>query len=59
MDLGNALGPRYEWNNLIRRDFVNGIVVVNVPGSQSVTNPLGASFINTGNQVSKENLCSN
>ncbi len=30
-DLGTALGERYEWQGLIRRDFKGGMVLVGEP----------------------------
>lgn len=41
VDLGEAKGPRYSWNHLLRRDFADGIVLVNQPGepTQTVTLP--------------------
>jgi hypothetical protein len=35
--LGNALGGRYTWNGLLRRDFQNGIVLLNPPQSPTVS----------------------
>lgn len=32
-DLGPALGGRYEWRGLQRRDFERGVVLVNLPGA--------------------------
>lgn len=32
-ELGDARGPRYEWNGLLRRDFERGFVLVNEPES--------------------------
>ena len=36
-DLGAPLNQRYKWNGLFRRDFENGTVLVNQPGSPSRT----------------------
>lgn len=36
-DLGDALGPRYRWNDLWRRDFAGGTVLVNDPESSGRT----------------------
>jgi hypothetical protein len=44
VDLGDPQGPRYLWNNLLRRDFENGIVLMNPPGKATVTASLGDSF---------------
>ena len=38
IDLGNAIGQRYNWLQFIRRDFDNGSVVLNLPGAD--TEPL-------------------
>jgi hypothetical protein len=35
--LGAALGPRTTWNNLERRDFERGLVLLNEPGAQTTT----------------------
>jgi hypothetical protein len=35
-DLGHALGPRYPDDGLIRRDFTDGIVLLNEPGRSTV-----------------------
>jgi Hypothetical glycosyl hydrolase family 15 len=44
VNLGEATGSRYDWNNLLRRDFTGGIVLVNPPGSPtqtvSLSNPM-------------------
>ncbi len=36
-ELGEALGARYTWNHLIRRDFTGGMVLVNPPGEPTQT----------------------
>jgi Hypothetical glycosyl hydrolase family 15 len=43
-DLGMALGDRYRWNGLFRRDFSCGVVLVNQPQQSTVTVDLGAEF---------------
>lgn len=43
-DLGDAVGPRYRWNGLWRRDFSRGVVLVNDPGAGNVTVSLGGSY---------------
>jgi hypothetical protein len=49
--LGDAKGPRYTWNGLVRRDFTLGTVLVNQPGSSTVTASLGATYLDlTGAQ---------
>jgi hypothetical protein len=37
VNLGEASGPRYGWNNLLRRAFTGGTVLVNPPGSSTQT----------------------
>jgi hypothetical protein len=37
VSLGEATGSRYEWSNLLRRDFTDGTVLVNPPGSPTQT----------------------
>jgi len=37
VNLGEATGPRYIWDNLLRRDFAGGMVLVNPPGAPTVT----------------------
>jgi hypothetical protein len=37
VDLGEASGPRYSWNHLLRRDFAGGMVLVNQPGEPTQT----------------------
>jgi hypothetical protein len=45
VDLGDPKPPgRYRWNNLFRRDFVRGMVLVNQPGSSTVTVDLGGTY---------------
>ena len=36
-NLGQAAGPRYSWNNLLRRDFSAGMVLLNPPGEPTRT----------------------
>ncbi|MDP2675360.1 MAG: putative glycoside hydrolase [Dehalococcoidia bacterium] len=42
-DLGAALGPRYSWNGLWRRDFEGGFALVNPPGGSTRSANLGAT----------------
>ena len=42
-NLGDATGPRYAWQGLLRRDFSGGTVLVNPPESAPVAVDLGAS----------------
>lgn len=44
VQLGNALGARYTWNGLIRRDFQNGMVLINLPQSSTVTVSLPGTY---------------
>jgi hypothetical protein len=37
IDLGDALGPRYAWEGLFRRDFAEGVALVNQPDSPTRT----------------------
>jgi Hypothetical glycosyl hydrolase family 15 len=47
LDLGDALGARYDWGGFIRRDFDGGIVVTREPdiGSATFTVPAGYTRI--------------
>lgn len=45
-DLGNAAGARYTWNNLMRRDFKNGMVLLNEPQAPTRTVTLPGAFKN-------------
>jgi hypothetical protein len=57
VSLGNPEGARYEWNGLIRRDFENGIVLVNPPAQPTVTVKLGSGYTNTsGKSVTSASL---
>ena len=57
-DLGAPKGNRYQWNGLWRRDFANGFVLTNEPGSPSRTAQLGGTYtrLSTGGQVSSVTL---
>lgn len=44
VDLGSAKGSRYGWQGLIRRDFANGLALVNKPDSGSVKVSLGGDW---------------
>jgi hypothetical protein len=60
IDLGNASGPRYQWNGLWRRDFDNGFVLLNEPGSTTKTVSLGGTFKNTsGTPITSSTLSAN
>lgn len=49
-NLGDAIGARYEWDNVIRRDYANGIVLLNPPGSPTRTITLPTPLLSTDNQ---------
>jgi hypothetical protein len=52
VQLGPASGGRYTWNNLIRRDFSGGMVLVNPPNTDSVTVNLNGRYLDLdGNPV--------
>jgi hypothetical protein len=55
--MGSPLGARYAWNGLIRRDFSNGIVLVNEPGANSVTASVGSGYTDTSSQVHSQDFC--
>jgi hypothetical protein len=44
VDLGDAIGDRYDWNGLIRRDFSNGVVLVAEPDSATIAVPIEAGY---------------
>jgi hypothetical protein len=47
VDLGDPIGSpkgRYRWNDLFRRDFTRGMVLVNQPGSPTRTVDLGGRY---------------
>ena len=43
-NLGEPTGPRYSWNGLLRRDFANGVVLLNLPGSATTTATLPDAY---------------
>jgi hypothetical protein len=45
VNLGEADGPRYAWNELLRRDFSGGTVLLNPPGAPTRTISLSAPVI--------------
>ncbi|HEY0278591.1 MAG TPA: putative glycoside hydrolase [Solirubrobacterales bacterium] len=47
-NLGAALGPRYEWHGLIRRDFETGMVLLAPPGAATTTVALGGQYTEAG-----------
>ncbi len=44
VNLGSPLGARTTWNNLLRRDFTGGMVLVNAPGNPTVNVTLPAAY---------------
>jgi hypothetical protein len=57
VNIGTAQGARYNWNNLLRRDFSGGMVLLNPPQSASVTVTLPKSYQRiSGSTVSKITL---
>ncbi len=53
INLGAATDARHKWLNLWRRDFANGFVLVNEPGSPTQVITLPAGMVDTnGNAVS-------
>ena len=44
LNIGHALGDRYIWNNVYRRDFTCGIVLLNKPGSLTQNINLQGTF---------------
>jgi hypothetical protein len=50
-NLGGSLGPRYVYENLIRRDFTEGIVLLNEPGGDPVTIALDAPMLSPSGQL--------
>jgi hypothetical protein len=56
-NLGDAKGPRYQWNGVWRRDFTNGVVLLNEPGAATKTLSLGGTYTTiAGSQVSSVSL---
>lgn len=48
LNLGKALNDRYNWHNVIRRDFACGSVFLNQPGTNTVAISLGSGYKNLG-----------
>jgi hypothetical protein len=46
--LGAPAGPFYIWNNMGRRDFADGFVLLNPPGNPTFTMSLGSSYYVVG-----------
>jgi hypothetical protein len=56
-NLGQAAGPRYAWNNLLRRDFSAGEVLLNPPGEPTRTVTLASPMKDiSGSTVSSVTL---
>lgn len=57
-NLGTPLGGRYDWNGLIRRDFLNGMVLLNPPTTQAiaVTLPVPLKKIDDGTTITSVTL---
>jgi hypothetical protein len=51
LDLGPALGSRYAWNGLLRRDFQCGMVLLNEPEMAQRTAALGAAWTTIDGQT--------
>ncbi len=51
VDLGAAQGDRYPWNNLIRRDFADGLVLLNPPGGATTTVQLPGAYTDGSGHV--------
>lgn len=56
IDLGGALGPRHVETGVWRRDFADGIVVLNEPNRDPVVVELGGEFVASGGAVVDEVL---
>jgi hypothetical protein len=50
-DLGAAAGEHYQWNELFRRDFECGMVLVNQPGMPSISVDLEQTFTTIAGQA--------
>lgn len=56
-DLGNAIGPRYEWSGVWRRDFTGGVVLVNEPEAPRILIQLEGAFTDmSGNALNEVTL---
>jgi hypothetical protein len=57
VDLGAPRGGRTTWNGVMRRDFANGMALVNEPGAPTRTVQLGGTFYDAdGNPVTSVTL---
>jgi len=50
LSLGDALGDRYAWQGVLRRDFQQGFVLVNEPDASTVTLDLGNTYLDLSGQ---------
>jgi hypothetical protein len=46
VNLGEATGPRYQWNGMLRRDFTGGMALLNAPGAATQTVRLPSAMRN-------------
>lgn len=51
VDLGDAQGDRYPWNDLIRRDFAEGMVLLNPPDGKTKTVQLPGAYTDGSGHV--------
>lgn len=51
VNLGSAQGARYNWSGLIRRDFANGMALINPPGQPTVTVRLPGQYVDANGTV--------
>ena len=54
LDLGRASGRRYVWNDLLRRDFECGIVLLNQPQAASRRVDLGRTYLRIDGSAVRE-----
>ena len=54
LDLGRALGNRYAWKNLLRRDFECGIVLLNQPQAAGRRVDLGRTYLRMDGSAVRE-----
>lgn len=50
INLGNSTNERYIWNGMWRRDFQNGTILTNPPGSPIRSGDIGSNFTKTNGQ---------
>lgn len=56
VNLGPALGPRYDWKGLLRRDFLAGMVLLNPPKTDAITITLPSPLTKIGGSTSVSSL---